>query len=135
MNKSAHVRSILFAATESAVTISQKHGSYTVLCPLIEAVLLPSLLAPCLLAAAPAAFEVASIKPTTVRDGSFTINYPPGGRFSARNITVRILLQSAYDVQDYQIQGGPAWLATAGFDIEARPAEGAGDLSPKQVQP
>lgn len=101
-------------------------------CHLIEVAVLSSLLLPSFLSAQ-TAFDVASIKPTAVRDGSFTIDYPPGGRFSAKNVTVRTLLQSAYGVQDYQIQDGPAWLATAGFDIEARPAEGAGDLSFKQV--
>lgn len=79
-------------------------------------------------------FEVASIKPSAVRDGSFTINYPPGGRFSAKNVTVKILVRNAYNLQDYELQGGPDWAASAGFDIEAQPAEGAGDLSRQQVQ-
>ena len=47
-------------------------------------------------------FEVASIKPTGTRDGSLTVNFPPGGRFSARNLTVKQLLQNAYGMQDYQ---------------------------------
>ena len=107
---------------------------------ILEVALLSSFVIPGLLNAQPAdspasrmAFEVASIKPTAVHDGSFTINFPPGGRYSAKNVTVRNLLRTTYNVQDYQIEGGPDWLSSAGFDIEAKPAEGAGDLSRNQV--
>jgi uncharacterized protein (TIGR03435 family) len=79
-----------------------------------------------------AEFEVASIKPTGTKDGSLTFSYPAGGRFSCRNLNVRFLLRIAYDVQDYQIVGGPGWIASEGFDIEARPA--AGDGSRDQVR-
>jgi len=78
-----------------------------------------------------AAFEVASIKPTATKDGSFTFDFPPGGRFSGRNLTVHNLLRIAYALQDYQISGGPAWIASAGFDIQARAAEG--ELPREQV--
>jgi uncharacterized protein (TIGR03435 family) len=67
-------------------------------------------------------FEVASIKPTATQDGSLTVNFPPGGRFSVRNLTLKQLLQNAYGLQDYQISGGPAWITSAGFDIEAKAA-------------
>jgi len=79
-----------------------------------------------------AEFEVASIKPTTT-EGSFTVNFPPGGRFSARNLTVQNLLRNAYGLQDYQISGGPGWITTAGFDIEARAGAGGGEPPREQV--
>jgi uncharacterized protein (TIGR03435 family) len=78
-----------------------------------------------------AKFEVASIKPTSTQDGSFAINFPPGGRFSARNITVHNLLRSAYGLEDYQIAGGPAWINSPGFDIEAK-AEAVGGGVPRE---
>ena len=65
-------------------------------------------------------FEVASVKPTATQDGSLSVNFPPGGRFVARNLTLKQLLQNAYAMQDYQIVGGPGWIASAGFDIEAK---------------
>ncbi len=77
-------------------------------------------------------FEVASIKPSATV-GSFTIDFPPGGRFSARNLTVAILLRTAYLVQDYQILGGPNWMNSAGFDIEARASAGTGEPPRDQV--
>ena len=83
--------------------------------------------------AKPLAFEVVSVKPSTLRVGSFSINLPPGGRFSARNVTVRILLRTAYNVQEHAIQGGPDRLSTAGFDVEAKPAAGAIEPSHQQV--
>lgn len=78
-----------------------------------------------------AEFEVASVKPTATQDGSFTSNFPPGGGFSTRNVTVHNLLRSAYGVQDYQISGGPGWMDSTGFDIQARAA--AGEVPHEQV--
>lgn len=70
-----------------------------------------------------AKFEVASIKPTATQ-GSFTVNMPPGGRFSGKNLTIQNLLRMAYGLQDYQISGGPDWINSAGFDIDAKAAAG-----------
>ncbi len=81
-----------------------------------------------------AEFEVASVKPSATEDGSFTVDYRPGGRFSARNATVKVLLQDSYALQDYQISGGPGWFTSAGFDIQARAAADAGELSSEQVR-
>ncbi len=72
------------------------------------------------------AFEVASVKPSTTT-GSFSVNFPPGGRFSGRNLTVWNLMRMAYHLQDYQIQGAPAWADSSGYDIEARAAAGQGE--------
>src|SRR5580692_8398468 len=79
------------------------------------------------------AFEVASIKPTSTQDGSFAINFPPGGRFSAKNVTVHNLLRTAYGLEDYQISGGPGWTASAGFDVEAKAGAAGGDVPRENV--
>ena len=44
----------------------------------------------------------------------------PAGRFTAQNVTVRQLILSAYDLLPYQIVGGPDWMGSQLFDIEAR---------------
>jgi uncharacterized protein (TIGR03435 family) len=75
-------------------------------------------------------FEVATVKPTATQDGSLSVNFPPGGRFTARNLTLKQLLQNAWSMQDYQIVGGPGWTTSAGFDIDAK---AGGDLSREQV--
>jgi bla regulator protein blaR1 len=77
-------------------------------------------------------FEVASIKPTA-KPGYLSIDFLPGGRFSAKSITVHMLLRNAYGVQDYQVVGGPGWTASDGFDIEAKAVADAGDVSHEQV--
>jgi uncharacterized protein (TIGR03435 family) len=80
-----------------------------------------------------AEFEVASIKPTATMDGSLTSDFTPGGGFTCRNLTVQVLLRIAYEVQDYQFSGGPGWIASTGFDIQARAAAGTGERSRQQV--
>ncbi len=80
-----------------------------------------------------AEFEVASIKPTATRDGSLSQRFPPGGRFSCTNLSVHNLLRMAHEVQDYQIAGEPGWMASAGFDIEARAATATTEPSREQV--
>lgn len=42
------------------------------------------------------------------------------GGFAARNLTVNMLIQSAYNVKPWQIFGGPPWVTTDGYDIEAK---------------
>jgi uncharacterized protein (TIGR03435 family) len=44
----------------------------------------------------------------------------PGGRFATTNATLKILVAFAYDVPTHQISGGPKWLDTDNFDIDAR---------------
>jgi len=65
------------------------------------------------------AFDVASVKPSRSADGESSL-VMPGGRYTATNVTVRTLLKSAYGVHDTQIAGGPSWINTERFDIEAR---------------
>src|ERR1700733_1586933 len=71
----------------------------------------------------PPSFEVASVKPSKAvvgHDGN--IKTDPG-RFIATNATLLRLIFEAYQVPYSQITGGPAWLKTSEFDIDAK-AEG-----------
>ena len=70
---------------------------------------------------APAAFEVATVRITgPSSDGHTHINYPPGDRFSATNITLLALMQWAYNMPEKQILEGPPWLASNRFDFQAK---------------
>jgi uncharacterized protein (TIGR03435 family) len=69
-------------------------------------------------------FEVASIKPNMSGDRRVGIQMAPGGRYVASGINTKFLIQQAYGVRDYQIQGGPRWLDTDRFDINAKAAGG-----------
>ena len=76
------------------------------------------------------AWDVISIKPSDPSSGGLSFGPLPGGGLRALGVTVRSLVEIAYDVHDSQIKAAPAWYRTERFDILAkldRP-EGAGDL-------
>jgi len=83
---------------------------------------------------AAARFEVASIKPNTnPGPGVITgiIRPLPGGRLSANAVLPRFIIQFAYAIRPYQISGGPDWINSAHYDIEAK-AEG--NATPQQIR-
>ena len=63
-------------------------------------------------------FEVASIKPSPFFDRIMSV-LPLPGRLTA-NATLQVLMQYAYGVQPFQLVGGPSWLASDHYEIEAR---------------
>jgi uncharacterized protein (TIGR03435 family) len=66
-------------------------------------------------------FEVASLKPSTGKEQGGGIRPAPGGqRYVAANCPIKLMIQVAYRVKAEQITGGPGWLDTDPFDIEAR---------------
>jgi uncharacterized protein (TIGR03435 family) len=70
----------------------------------------------------PIAFEVASIKPTSVLD--FVRRRPPSpDRFIRQSITLSQLVAYAYDVTAFHVEGGDEWTRTSRFDVEAKAAE------------
>src|SRR5262245_53763434 len=69
-------------------------------------------------------FEVASIKQNKSGDNRVMIGVQPGGRFTATNVTLRMLIRNAYQLQDFQITGGPSWIADDHFDIVAKAESG-----------
>jgi uncharacterized protein (TIGR03435 family) len=78
--------------------------------------------------AKPQAFEVASVKPSDPNPssplGAIPMMMPPvGGRVSAKNLPLRMLVRVAYEVQDFQIVGNQPVLAEK-FDVTAKAPEG-----------
>jgi uncharacterized protein (TIGR03435 family) len=47
-----------------------------------------------------------------------------GRRLTARNVTVRDLIMMGYELDPGQISGGPAWMVTDEYDIDAEAIEG-----------
>ena len=82
------------------------------------------------------AFEVASVKPSAPNPGDFMSSIPrvtnSNGRLTAANLPLRLLVRIAYEVNDFQISGGPADLLAAKYDITAKAEDGAG-VTPKDV--
>jgi bla regulator protein blaR1 len=64
-------------------------------------------------------FAVASIKPSNRNDGGPMINLRQGGSFSASNVTLRFLIKFAYDLGDEKISGGPNWIDSKRYDVDA----------------
>jgi uncharacterized protein (TIGR03435 family) len=68
-------------------------------------------------------FAVASVK----RGSEFTTEVPmgvnprPGGRLTTTNAPLTFLIQKAYGVRVYQVVGGPSWVNSDGYNIEAKP--------------
>jgi uncharacterized protein (TIGR03435 family) len=81
-----------------------------------------------------AAFDVVSVKRNP--SGGTVIRAMPG-TFSATAIPVRLLIRQAYQLQEFQIVGGPDWMDRERFDVEGRftpAAEPAGMGGPARVQ-
>src|SRR5215475_1703449 len=78
-------------------------------------------------------FEVASVRPNTLDDRIVSIAVGPGGRFTARGYTLVLLIQRAYGVMDWNVEGGPAWIRTDRFDIAATAK--VSNLSEAQLRP
>lgn len=77
-------------------------------------------------------FDVASIKPTKTQNAA-VIYFRPGGRFVAVNVTLRGLIQRAYQLQETsdRLVGGPNWIGSDRFDVQAK-AEG--NPAPTEMQ-
>jgi uncharacterized protein (TIGR03435 family) len=79
-------------------------------------------------AAPAAAFDVASVKPSNPNPdptnplSQIALMLPqPGGRFTATNTPLRMLIKTAYQLQqDAQLAGGPPELLAAKYDITAK---------------
>ena len=64
-------------------------------------------------------FEVASIKPNRSADLGRRIMFLPG-RLNATGITVKFLISMAYGVKEFQVSGGPGWIDSQRYDIDAK---------------
>lgn len=90
-----------------------------------------------------AEFDVASIRqnkpsgnrPTIVRIRS----RDDDGRLYATAVTAKMLMQVAYDVLDMQMEGGPGWVDSERFDIQAEADDALSDqlkrLTPQEARP
>jgi uncharacterized protein (TIGR03435 family) len=71
-------------------------------------------------AATPLAFEVSTVKLNKSGNSGSNSSFQ-NGRFLASNVTLKNLLQySAYRIPESRILGGPKWLNSERFDIEAK---------------
>jgi uncharacterized protein (TIGR03435 family) len=84
------------------------------------------------------AFDVVSIKPTVSNRGGGPGPFisTSAGRLFGRG-SLKFFLQYAYGLQAFQIVGGPGWLSTDRFDVEAKEPPGDSHYSqfPQMLRP
>ena len=68
-------------------------------------------------------FEVASIRRNVSGDPEGSIGPQPGGRFHARNVSLRFIIQVAHDLPAFRLTGGPGWIDQEHYDIQAKAAD------------
>jgi uncharacterized protein (TIGR03435 family) len=69
-------------------------------------------------------FEVASIKPGNPASRMLRSMVTPGGNLRAENVSLRTLIEDAYQMKPFQLLGGPHWIDQERFEVIAK-----GDLS------
>jgi len=65
-------------------------------------------------------FEVASVKPNT-KGGFPGVQTFPGGRVRCEYCRLEWLVMFAFNVQSYQVAGGPGWIHEDAYSIDAEP--------------
>ena len=69
----------------------------------------------------PLTFDVASVKPTPPDERGGIVHQPPGGQsYEAIGAPLRLIMTVAYTVTDRQISGGPEWINSERWNIEAK---------------
>lgn len=74
-------------------------------------------------------FEVASIKLNTSGDSGWLLSPPRRGREKIVNLELRKIIASSFRTQDKLVLGGPPWMDTARYDIDAKGADEVTDVA------
>lgn len=80
-------------------------------------------------------FEVASVKPNTSGEGGMFMRMMPGNRVTVTNMAPRQLITMAFQLQQFQLTGGPSWIDKDRFDIVAKIAGEQAPFVPGQPNP
>src|SRR5689334_4369431 len=72
-------------------------------------------------------FAVASIKPNTT--GCCVSGGVGNGGSRNRDVTLKMLIGTAYRVQEFQISGGPGWMGSDRFDVEGKAEDPKADFN------
>jgi uncharacterized protein (TIGR03435 family) len=72
-------------------------------------------------------FDAVSVKPSDPHDFRVMMRDMPG-QANYTGVTVKMLIQQAYQVRDFEVVGGPKWIESNRYDIVARPPAGGTDF-------
>jgi uncharacterized protein (TIGR03435 family) len=79
----------------------------------------------------PLIFEVGSVKRNVSVDSGASFRNQPGGRILVVNNTLRNIIRNTWNLQGFQIVGGPDWQETDRWDITAKAPDG--QWTPQQL--
>jgi uncharacterized protein (TIGR03435 family) len=74
-----------------------------------------------------ATFDVISVKPSDPKNLSMTIR-PEPNNFIMTGASLKFIVQYAYDLHGFQLEGVPAWMASTRFDIVAKSETASGPV-------
>ena len=80
-----------------------------------------------------AAFDAASVKKNVSGDPRSGMGTRPGGRVAVTNQTLRQIIRSAFGSSDIEVVGGPDWIGTDRWDINATAGRGDADALVSQM--
>jgi len=80
------------------------------------------------------AFDVTSVRPSDPAHDGFSVR-PDVDNFSMRGGTVRYLVQYAFGLHDFQIEGATGWVASARYDVAGRSEELARPIAKPVPEP
>jgi uncharacterized protein (TIGR03435 family) len=67
-------------------------------------------------------FDAVSVKPSNPNSTNGTVvGVTSGGTLHVVNATLKDLIETAYDVRSFQIEGGPKWADATKYDVDATP--------------
>jgi len=78
-------------------------------------------------------FDVVSVKPNKSDNGMMRVMNKPDG-YTATNVSLKMLIQMAYGIRQDLISGGPDWVDSAHFDLDAK-VDGADVDTLKKLSP
>ena len=81
------------------------------------------------------AFEVALVKPARPEGGAVGLFTYPGGRIKASQSPLEYLIMEAFDIESFQVSGGPRWLREDRYDIEAKPPSSSKSAKAEPTSP
>jgi uncharacterized protein (TIGR03435 family) len=64
-------------------------------------------------------FDVVSIRPSDPKNTGFAVR-PDPNNFTMTGASLKLLIEYAYDLHGFQIEGGPTWMTSSRFDIVAK---------------
>ena len=70
------------------------------------------------------AFEVTSVRLNTSSERQASMRFSPGGDFTAIQQPVRVLLNFAYQIPLFRVEGMPDWFTTERYDVVAKAPAG-----------